>query len=462
MAQELASFIELLVYTVLAIAIVIPLIPERKGYAHYMLSLLATLIAIIAYASLWVATTSNPLVYYQGLVVHNRFTASILLAAAITSLLAIISIGVLALEWPSRPALYSLLPLVLFGLFYLAGSNDALVLLAAWLLVSIASYVIIATPPDASSRSAAVRYIFMGALATLFLALWVGLHVGIGEAGLTFKPYTGSKAVPVAIIALLAALGFKLGVVPFHWWLPSVYGRADGRVVSIVAGIVKLGFIAVLTRAIYALSGAGSSSQLALLISALAVATMIYGNIAALTTRRLQLILAYSSIAHIGYILTALAAVAYFKALDQKVVSLALGAIALHSMAYAFSKTPLFSLTGEFGGLRGLVTVSPTAAVAASILLLSLLGVPPFLGFWGKLYMFLAAIKYSLWLVLIALVNSGISAVYYAIAIRELLTRSEHPIFISDKVKVALVIGAALSIILGLIAPRILHFTSFP
>ncbi len=463
--MTLEAFVEGTLYTILAISLIIPVIPTKKKNITTLLAGIAVAIAIISYGALFVgAATKEPIVFYHGLVIHDKFTAGLTFAAAIAAAITLLAMGELATDWPTHPAYYSLFSLILFGLFYLAGAADALVLLASWLLVSVASYIIIALPPDPDSKAASVRYIMMGAIATIFLAFWVALHTGIGMQGFYYKPYTASGISAIAIAAVIAALGFKLGVVPFHWWLPSVYGKADGKVVSLVAGVVKLAFIAAITRLVYVISvNMDISSKVALFLSALAIVTMIYGNIAALTTRKLQLLLSYSSIAHIGYIFTALAALAYFAPMNPKIASLAMGAIAIHAIAYSMSKTPLFSLTSEFKGLKGLVKASPIAAISATILLFSLLGVPPFLGFWGKLYMFLAAVKYSVPLVLIALINSGISAAYYALAVRDILSRNaetERTPEISPGVEAALVTGAVITIIFGVVAPLILHAIS--
>jgi len=170
-------------------------------------------------------------------------------------------------------------------------------------------------------------------------------------------------------------------------------------------------------------------------------------------------ILAYSSMAQVGYILAALAAAAYFAGnLELSMLRLALYAVALQSIAYAIAKAPLFAFTGstarELERLRGLMGVSPTAAVSASVLLYSLLGVPPLLGFWGKLYLFLSTSGYTVWLTLAALINSGVSAVYYIIASRELLTKQERPPTPpAMKYKIALVIAALLILVLGIVAP---------
>jgi len=267
-----------------------------------------------------------------------------------------------------------------------------------------------------------------------------------------------------AVVAALAALGFKLGLFPFHWWLPNVYGRADGRVVSFVAGVAKLGFIAIIARIVIVEASGPLSLPIAITAALIAAFTMIYGNIAALSSRNFQMILSYSSMAQVGYIMTAIAAAAYFAGAGPSyhpLLIMSYYAVAIQAIAYSFAKVPLFALAGESGrelsDLRGMITSSPAAAVASSVLLLSLLGLPPFLGFWGKLYMFMAAAGFALWLAVLALVNSGISAFYYAIVIRNMLAKGEGPT-VGRRYTASLVLGAVAVIAVGVIAPLILGY----
>jgi NADH-quinone oxidoreductase subunit N len=461
--------VEFLLYLTLAASLIAPVtspLGRRENVAPVIVAAIgvgsfATLTGLLLYA-----TASAPVQFYGGLVVQDSFTSLLLLGAALAAITYMIAIGVEGLQWTSSPSLYSLIPLTLFGSFFLAGAANLLVILASWLLVSVVSYVVIASSDVKEAKGAAVRYAFVGIVATLILATSLAFYsIASGSYVLSLTPLSaGSGAArevaALSVILLLAALGFKVGLFPFHWWLPSVYGRGDGRTVSFVAAVVKLAFIAVLGRALLVLSyGSPLAGDVALTVAVLAVATMTYGNVAAFTSRDLQVILAYSSMAQVGYILAALAAAAYFAGnLELSMLRLALYAVALQSIAYAIAKAPLFAFTGstarELERLRGLMGVSPTAAVSASVLLYSLLGVPPLLGFWGKLYLFLSTSGYTVWLTLAALINSGVSAVYYIIASRELLTKQERPPTPpAMKYKIALVIAALLILVLGIVAP---------
>jgi NADH:ubiquinone oxidoreductase subunit 2 (chain N) len=314
--------VEFLLYLTLAASLIAPVtspLGRRENAAPVIVAAIgvgsfATLTGLLLYA-----TASASVQFYGGLVVQDSFTSLLLLGAALAAITYMIAIGVEGLQWASSPSLYSLIPLTLFGSFFLAGAANLLVILASWLLVSVVSYVVIASSDVKEAKGAAVRYAFVGIVATLILAASLAFYsIASGSYVLLLTPLSaGSGAAreiaALSVILLLAALGFKVGLFPFHWWLPSVYGRGDGRTVSFVAAVVKLAFIAVLGRALLVLSyGSPLAGDVALTVAVLAVATMTYGNVAAFTSRDLQVILAYSSMAQVGYILAALAAAAYF------------------------------------------------------------------------------------------------------------------------------------------------------
>ncbi|MCE4617428.1 MAG: hypothetical protein F7C32_02460 [Desulfurococcales archaeon] len=467
MVYDTIELVNMSAYMILAIGVIIPLtkiINLHETKLPYALTWISTIFMGIAACTLLNATAANTVTMFNGLVVYDKFSSFMLAITVISSALLLIAITGRAEKWSTSPAYYSLLALIQFGIIYAIGINDALLLLALWLLISVASYVVIALPKDRESVKGSVKYAFMGSLATLFLATWVAfqLFTTPRTASLAFelKAYTLTKTTLLAFGAFITALGFKLGITPFHWWLPDVYGKANGYGVALVGGIVKVAFIAIAARVLYIISAGPIGETVFYMLAAFAVASMLWGNIAALTTRNLQRILAYSSIAHIGYISVGFSVIAYASASGmQKLAMMALAATALHAAAYSISKTPLFAVLGEgftdLNVLKGLYRRDPTAAVSIIILLLSLLGLPPLLGFWGKLYLFLAAAPVSMALVVIALINSGISALYYGIAIRDIISTEPGEAVYDDTRRGALVIAAALIIAIGLIAPVI-------
>ncbi len=458
-------------YLTLGIGVIVPLVSMIVGRTSRIVAYLAWL-GVISFAASTVAlaiatSKSGSITFYGGLVSHDGFTTLILLGLALTASIAALAAGREPLLWESSPGFYSLLPLALFGSFFIVGANDALVVLASWLLVSVISYVVVALPSDKESRAAAVRYILVGAVATFFIAIWAASNTvsaaESGQQGFTVAGLTLDTAGALAFAALLAGLGFKLGVVPFHWWLPSVYGKANGLVVSIVSGVVKLAFIGLFARLIYLNAGTNLavSTTMAIVLAVLAVATMTYGNIAALTAPGFKRVLAYSSIAHVGYILAGAAALAYAAPVDPGVAKIALAGIAVQAIAYGISKSALFPIAEEAGDNPALAGQGRLPSSSTAVLLLSLLGMPPLLGFWGKLYLFIAAASYSIILVAVALINSAISSAYYVRLAREAVS-SEGAHEIPDRTIIAVIIAAAATILLGIIAPLAISSITLP
>ncbi len=451
------------VYAVLGLGLAIPVAHAlRAAHASALAALSAAAAALFTGSSLVLlqAASGGPVYYHGGLVVHDSFTAFLLVFAGLAAIVAVWASGEEPGYWPASPAFHGLLPVILFGLFYMAGAADALVFLAAWLVVSVASYVVVATPGDPQSRAAAARYVLMGSLATLLIAVWMGLHAGLVSTllpspSLALAAYPPGGLAVAAAVFLLAGVGFKVGIFPFHWWLPSVYARADGRPVAVVAAVAKLGFIAFLARFFYAAAQPAGPS-IAPLVAVLAVASMTYGNLAALTSRDVQSMLAYSSIAHVGYLLAGMAAAAYLAPVDPQTARLAMAAVAIHAAAYALAKAALFPLPAEVGGsfqgLRGLAGRSGPAAVSSGVLVLSLLGLPPLLGFWGKLLLILASAKYSLLLAIAIAVNTGVSSAYYVALLREMWQPGQAAARPTARLEAALVAAALASTVFGLLA----------
>lgn len=452
--SNLPNLILALIYLDLAIAIIVPAIhvlkPELRGYERELASIAVVAFILAAVGSLFYTFTYGNLIYHNGMLVHDRLSSVLLLAAAIAVGAAFLQSYSRVDEWPTHPGYYGLLPLVLYGVFYLLGSLNPLLILASWLVLSVATYIVTALPGDRDSVAAATRYIYVGTLATLFIAVWIAaIYAGL-------RPPLALEA--LALVAIMASIGFKLGVFPFHWWTPNVYGRADGRAIAIVAGVAKLAFIGLLTRLVYTFSGnltPFEADALTLLLASSAVATMVAGNLAALNTKDLRVMLAYSSIAHTGYILVGLAALSFYQSFGAS-PSIVLAGIGLQALAYAIAKAPLFSLAAETGGkVRGILAGDRVSSVSVAILLASLLGVPPLVGFWGKLYLFLPATAYSAVLVLIALVNSGVSSVYYIRFLRDAMEESGDAPTLSSETRYSLAIAAFVSLLLGLSAPLI-------
>ncbi|MDW0209686.1 MAG: NADH-quinone oxidoreductase subunit N [Nitrososphaeraceae archaeon] len=366
--------------------------------------------------------------------------------------LLIVSVMVTASSWnymknkTNPAAYYSLILLSSIGMILIAYSTDLVMLLVAWELMSIPTYALAAfSKRDPISNEAAIKYFLFGALSSAILVLAIGLVYGvtgttnIGEA-IVSMVNVQKDLVPVTLLAValfIAGFGFKMGLVPFHMWLPDAYEGAPTTIGALLAaGTKKAGFAAairVIVLATFALH-----LDWATALAVIAVFTMTLGNLGALVQKSVPRILAYSSIAQAGYIMIGLALAPYS---DQ-----ALGGSLFHILNHAVMKSAAFiaaaavSITLASYSIekyRGLAKRMPITAIALSISLLALAGVPPLNGFWSKLVLFNAGIVtgpeiwWGPYLAIAGVLNSALSLGYYAWIMRKMYME-ESP----DKTKV--------------------------
>ena len=355
--------------------------------------------------------------------------------------LLIVSVMVTASSWnymknkTNPAAYYSLILLSSIGMILIAYSTDLVMLLVAWELMSIPTYALAAfSKRDPISNEAAIKYFLFGALSSAILVLAIGLVYGvtgttnIGEA-IVSMVNVQKDLVPVTVLAValfIAGFGFKMGLVPFHMWLPDAYEGAPTTIGALLAaGTKKAGFAAAIRVIILATFALHLDWATALAV--IAVFTMTIGNLGALVQKSVPRILAYSSIAQAGYIMIGLALAPYS---DQ-----ALGGSLFHILNHAVMKSAAFiavaavSITLASYSIekyRGLAKRMPITAIALSISLLALAGVPPLNGFWSKLVLFNAAIVtgpeiwWGPYLAIAGVLNSALSLGYYAWIMRKM------------------------------------------
>jgi F420H2 dehydrogenase subunit N len=355
--------------------------------------------------------------------------------------LLIVSIMVTASSWnfmknKSNPAAYySLILISSIGMILIAYSTDLVMLFVSWELMSIPTYALAAfSKRDPISNEAAIKYFLFGALSSAILVLAIGLVYGItgttniGQAIISMVNLQ-QDLVPISLLALalfIAGFGFKMGLVPFHMWLPDAYEGAPTTIGALLAaGTKKAGFAAAIRVIILAIFVLHLEWSMTLAI--IAIFTMTLGNLGALIQKSVPRILAYSSIAQAGYIMIGLALAPYndqalagslFHIINHAVMKaaafIAVAAVALTLTSYSIEK------------YRGLAKRMPLTAIALSISLLALAGVPPLNGFWSKLVLFSVAINtgpqvwWGPYLAIAGVLNSALSLGYYAWIMRKM------------------------------------------
>ena len=362
----------------------------------------------------------------------DTFTWAVLAVAMLDALAALTGFADPLREHEEGVPLLSLALFSLLGVVGLAYAGTLLMLLASWVLFSAASYAVVALARDRFSAAGAAKYGLMSvASSSLLLLALAALAATTGGLRLAAVGAAGPMLAVVAALSL-AAVGFKIGVFPFHAWLPDVYGVSDPLPVSLVSALSKSAAVIAVYKVAQVAAPALGVDWLNLFGLA-ALLTMTYGNVTALLQRGFQGLLAYSSIAHAGYILVGLSALP----LQGEARLLALYGLLMQLIAYSFAKTGLFLLArmlrpagaspSRLDDLRGLSGADPGSSAAALVLVLSLMGMPPLAGFWGKLYLFLSVVQQAPWLTAAALLNTGIGAAYYARLVKSMYFEAGSP-----------------------------------
>jgi NADH-quinone oxidoreductase subunit N len=316
--------------------------------------------------------------------------------------------------------LCGLLLLAVSGLMIMVSSTDWLVVFLGLEVLSVASYALTGLRRnDRASSEAAAKYFLMGSFAGAFFVFGLAVLFGTsGEMSFAASLSGGGPAAPPPVAGvfglglIVAALFFKIAIVPFHMWAPDVYQGAPTPVTAFLTIAPKAAGLVVLFRVLAPLPGRGGAAPV--LMQAVAVAailTMFVGNLAALRQKDVKRLLAYSAVAHSGYLLVA-------------VVSGDGTGLVFYLIAYAFMNAGAFSVLAALSGkgeertsladMAGLGRRQPWLAACMAIFLLSLAGIPPTAGFLGKFYIFSAAVaRGHVLLAVAAVLASLIAAAYY-------------------------------------------------
>ncbi|MGH8677546.1 MAG: NADH-quinone oxidoreductase subunit N, partial [Burkholderiales bacterium] len=366
----------------------------------------------------------------RGLIAIDRFAlffkVLFLVAAALTVLM---SVRYLNVEQASAGEYYFLILCATLGMMFMASGTDLITLFIGLETMAVSFYILAGfIKPNRRSNEAAIKYFLLGAFSLGILLYGMSLLYGLsGSTNLRLiaTALAGQERDPrvvLAVVLVVAGLGFKIAAVPFHMWAPDVYEGAPTPITAFLSvGSTAAAFamtLRILTESMPAMriggGIAGPSIGWSVMLYVVAVLTMTWGNLAALTQSNLKRMLAYSSIAHAGYVLIGLVAG------SPRGVTAAL----IYLMVYAFMQMGAFAIVvllrrgdvvgDELKDFNGLYFRRPFAALAMLFFMLSLGGIPPTAGFMGKFWLFSAAIESGyVWLAVIGVLNSAISLYYY-------------------------------------------------
>ena len=361
----------------------------------------------------------------------------------------------------------------LLGIQVMVSANNFLVVYLGLELMSLSLYALVALRRDhAPATEAAMKYFVLGALASGFLLYGLSMMYGATqslEIGEVFKAIgTGqvNKAVLVlGIVFVVAGLGFKLGAVPFHMWIPDVYQGAPTAVTVLVAGAPKLAAFGITIRLLVeGMSGIAEDWQQMLIV--LSVGSLLIGNLAAIAQSNVKRMLAYSTIGQMGFMLLGLTPTV----VSGNTLSAANGysSAMFYVLAYVFTTLGTFGVvmllsrhgfeSEQIDDLKGLARRSPWYAAVMAIFMFSLAGIPPTVGFYAKLAVLQALVSTNLasyiWLAVIAVMLSLVAAYYYLRVVKVMYfdePTDERPIASSGEVRTLLSLNGAAVLVFGIL-----------
>lgn len=390
------------------------------------------------------------------------------LVSAITAVVILTSFEYMEVQQIRAGEYYALILFGAVGMSLMSSAVELVLIFIALEISSISTYVLAGFRRRAAvSSEASIKYFLLGSFATAFFLYGVALMFGAtGSTNITaIGEALGSGSLPVladaGVALMFVGLGFKVAAAPFHVWTPDVYEGAPSPIVGFMSTAPKAAVFAVLLRIFFEAHAPGRIW----LIWVVAALSMTLGNIAALVQENIKRLLAYSSIAHAGYVLVA------FAALPDNGIP----AVMFYTASYAAMNVGAFAVVSHFGraGERyvtmedyaGLGRRSPLLSLMLTIFLLSLIGIPITGGFFAKFYVFSAALQANLvGLTIIGVVNSAVAAYYYLRIIVVMYMREPRETGplpgVPAGLAAALALSAAATIYLGVLPGRFLEFAS--
>ena len=423
LAPESIDLIALAPVLVLSVFAMLVLVLDLWGGRNKSLLVFTSLVGLLMTAISAFAKHPIPAYSFNDSYIVDHMSLFFICIFTISSALAIL----LSVEYNEREGIrageyYALILFCTVGMILLASSTDMIMIFLGIEIVSICLYVLAGIRRnDHRSNEAALKYFLLGAFATGFLLY--GMTLVYGSTGSTnlfkiaeFVQNPSAQSSPLllmGLVLLVIGFGFKVASAPFHMWAPDVYQGAPTPVTAFMAVGPKAAAFAAFFR-VFAEAFPAMSSSWEILLSIIAVLSMIVGNLGAIMQTNIKRMLAFSSVSHAGYILMAVIAKS----------SLGSSSMLFYMLTYAFMTFGVFGIiiilgrkgeeNLEIQHYSGLAYKHPVIALSMTIFLLSLGGLPPFAGFVAKFYLFSAAIQEGLLtLVIIAVLNSAISFYYY-------------------------------------------------
>lgn len=470
-----AELLRFLPETILTIAGTLLLVVEGYKKEHDSRSSIVTLTAIAIGLAMYgtVVAYQTPGMAFSNMLISDGYAAFFRLVVLSIGLLTVLSSSAyLEREKSNTGEFYVLLLFSLAGQCLMVAANELMMVFIGLEVSSIASYILAGyLRDDKRGNEAALKYFLLGSFATAFLLYGVAWVYGMtGSTNLLEIREAITKGVPsmtmvsAAAGLMLVGFAFKISAAPFQGWAPDVYQGAPAPVSGFLSAGPKAAAFAVMIR-VFQTAFESLTPRWEPVLWTMALATMTIGNFAALWQNNIKRMLGYSSIAHAGYVLVAVTTHS----------STGTAAAMFYLAAYALMNYGAFAIVTHVAGkgegrvtlddMKGLSQREPAVAAMLTVFLLSLIGVPLTAGFFGKFYIFKAAIDSNMvWLTALGLLNSAVAAYYYLRVLVVMYMHepetTEHPTAIPSGLKITMWITAAATLVLGVFPGLVLDFAT--
>jgi len=468
---NLELFIPELSLAAFAIAVVLlDLFIQRKGLLA-VISLVGLVVAAGFTIAMW---GGSPQAIFNNMLAVDSFALFFkLLFLGIAALVILASTDYVAKFARFQGEYYALVLLSALGMMLMAATTELIAIYIALELTSISLYILVGFLKDPKSTEASLKYLLLGAIASAVLLYGMALVFGVtgktqlGEIAqviqaMSLQATSANPALILGIVLLVAGFGFKIAAVPFHMWVPDVYEGAPTPITAFLSVGSKAAGFAIILRVFYSAFGLPEwlSLNWGLIFAVLAAVGMTLGNVAALPQTNIKRMLGYSSIAQAGYLMVGLATVGASPTADVLGRSGVLFFLASYAVANLGAFIAIIAISNKLDSdliqdYSGMIKRAPWLAIALSLCLISLIGIPPAAGFMAKFYIFSGGVQNGLlWLVIIAVLNSVISAYYYLRVVKVMWLgepASEEKVPSSGALRVALSLSCLGVLLLGII-----------
>lgn len=417
----------------------------KKGFGSnslYAAVAFAALLASMAYVGVQFAGhyVTPEAALSKDVLVNDAFGGFFALALLIVSIFTTVGSFNYMRKHDAPAVYYSLILFSTIGMVLVAYSTDLVMLFVAWELMSIPTYILVGfAKKSPGSNEAALKYFLFGALSSAIIVYGISLSYGLTGSTNIADVVQGYASLdpslyPLALLSVglfIAGFGFKMGLVPFHQWLPDTYEGAPPAITALLAAATKKAGFAAAIRIII-MGTVALNVDWSLALGVLAVMTMTVGNVAAVMQKNIARMLAYSSIAHAGYILIGLAVAPHSHLGIQGSLYQILNHAVMKGAAFiAIAGLVTTLAVTHIDKLKGLGRRMPLTSLGLVISLFALAGVPPLAGFWSKLLLFGGALdasqtlSWAPWLAVAGVLNSALSLAYYGWLTRKMYFEGE-------------------------------------